>query len=225
MVNDDAPEPRERTEEAAPGTGANDSSQQIGGADRAADRRHALLVALVVGIVGVLGTLFGSLVQIYGADRSQEAAFSEERAKEDRAKRADVYFEFLKAANEYAFDVDQAQECLAKFQRPLRGEEAWRQQVPPEQCTQLLDDLTGSRRTLDGARYRVYVYGSSEAEGRARAVWQYLPQALGWKTWGSDLPMMDGRLFNFNEAAFGQLYANFQRVACREVPVHPRPDC
>lgn len=195
-------------------------------AERVAARRHALLVALLVGIVGVVGTLGGSWLQIYGAASTQEAAFAEQRAKEDRKKRDAVYFKFLDAANAYAFAVNEARDCMIEArdaERP-KGSKKWYADLP-KLCIKILARLPNSRHDFQASRNRVYVYGSALAEQRARVLAGYFPSALGSDTIGSGLPPLNDRFFDFDVEVFHVLYRDFQEIACKEVPARPRKNC
>lgn len=190
--------------------------------DKKAERRHTLVVAIIAGVVGIVGALSGSAVQIYGAARNQEAQFAEQRAKEDRDRRADVYLKFLDAANKYSVATVRTRDCILKA----------RDSRPPGSTSYSLDgtcgknvsDLAPSRQEFQGARNRVFVYGSEEAERQARVIASYLPNAVGGDS-VTGLPPFDDDLFNFSDDQFNEMYRAFNAIVCREVPAQPRATC
>lgn len=191
-----------------------------------ADRWGKLLAAgvptLLAGLIGVGGTIAGGYLQIHAAAQTQQAQTAEQRAEQARDKRADVYFAFLDAANKYSYTVENVRDCITEA-RDSRPPGATSYEVGPG-CVTYINQLAPARQEFQAARNKVYVYGSDEAEQRARAIAAYLPNAVGGDP-KSGLPPFDEDMFNFDGDVFNELYKLFQGTACREVPAEPRANC
>ncbi|MEK6438204.1 hypothetical protein [Pseudonocardia sp. T1-2H] len=190
--------------------------------DKAADRRHTLLIAVLTGVIGIGGALSGSLIQTRSAADAQAAQIAEEREKESRATQADVYFKFLDAADRYGTTTAQVQACLnaARDGRP-DGQEGF---TVDGECGRHVADLAPARYDFQETFNKVSVYGSPEAYVKAVAIAAYLPRAVSGDV-NSGLPPLDARLNSYDRAEFTRRYADFLTVACRDLPAAPRPNC
>lgn len=189
--------------------------------DKSAERWQTIVVAAItamVGITGVAGTIIASWLQVDAMGHNQQAQFAEE----DRNKKADAYLNFLDAANMYAVATENARDCFIQA----------REATPPGKrsysfdstCVQRINNLASTRHDFQRARNKVFVYGSDVAELRATAIASYLPPAVGGDP-ATGLPPIDEALLNYEDAHFNQLYRDFNRLICQEVPAQPRESC
>jgi len=149
--------------------------------------------------------------------RNQSAIFQEERAKEDRDNKAEIYIKFLDAANNYASVAHLLYTCTSELAEESSGQTF----TVDGDCAKLAIDLRASWREFQTARNSVYFFGSEEAERKARVLAAYLPDA----TSAGQLPGDIFDLGSFNFDMFSGLYRDFQRVACMELPANPRKSC
>lgn len=190
---------------------------------RISERRHTSVVALAAGLVGIIGTAVGSWIQIDGASRSQAAQFAEQRATDERTTRADIYFAFLDAANKYSVSTENVRDCIVKARDAASAAGAHNYSLNG-MCAKYASDLASDRFDFQGARNKVYVYGSVAAEREAGLIAGYLPIAIDGDP-ATGLPYIDNRLLNFDQVKFDGMYQDFQATVCREVPAEPRTSC
>jgi hypothetical protein len=194
--------------------------------EKKADRRLAIITVLAtaaVGIVGVIGTVWASKLSVDASIRNQDVQIKEQRAKEDRDRKADVYLNFQETSNKYTTAINAAKTCIlaARDATPVG---ATSYSVGPE-CVKDLNDVAPARYSFQGARNRVFVYGSQEAEDQARRIASYLPSARGVDASHGGLPPLDDSFFNYDDAVFDVMYRAFNRIICQEVPPEPRKGC
>lgn len=204
-------------------------------------KRSQNRLTLAIAVLSVVGTM----VAVYVGGRitlnAQEDQFEEQRAAESRAKRAEVYEEFLRRANRYAYEsysfdescsarvVRGATRLLGKkradlsenFERKIPGaietvlSRLFGRQISPS-CN--ASELARASHTYQAAINEVYVYGSEAAIRAEGLVSRALPPSLSG---------LSGRLTirPVDETGFYSAYRRFQAVMCAEVPAEPRPTC
>jgi hypothetical protein len=193
--------------------------------DKRAERSHdrfSVIATALVGIVGVVGTLAASCIQVDAQLQNQQAQFAEQRAKEERDKRATVYLGFLDKADLYANATESSRACFNRA-REAAGPDSRSFEIGPE-CSRTIGTLAPTRHGFQGARNQVYVYGTQAAEDQAGLIAGYLPPAIGGQP-ESGLPELGTKFNNFDRLEFRQLYQDFQVIICREVPAQPRTAC
>jgi hypothetical protein len=163
------------------------------------------------------GTYFGAKTANDGAAANQQRMIDEERAKVDRDRRAATYIDFLDKANDYAYTVAAVAVCSQKVidARPP-GDTAPVTFGPS--CSAELSSIQSKRHDFQGARNKVFYYGSAEAESAAQELASALPPAVG----GRVEDPIDVRV---DLDRFGRLYSEFNRVVCRDVQTDPRRTC
>ena len=193
--------------------------------EKATERRHTLKLSAITalaGIVGAVGGFAGSSLQVDAQLQNQQAQFAEQRAKEERDKRATVYLDFLDKANLYANATESSRACFNRA-REAAGPNARSFEIGPE-CSKTIGTLAPTRHGFQGARNQVYVYGTQAAEDQAGLIAGYLPPAVGGQP-ESGLPELGTDFNNFDRLQFRKLYQDFQVIVCREVPAQPRTSC
>ncbi|GGK13047.1 hypothetical protein GCM10011583_51260 [Streptomyces camponoticapitis] len=157
----------------------------------------ALIGAVIGGGFSYLGAWHQSRTQL----EAQEAQGREDRKKEDREKRAEVYEGFLGAADIFAVKTNGIiTDCNDGKCSP--DWHAW----------QTL------RAEYQGALNQVWVYGSDEAVTQTGRISAALPKSL-WE------PNADELHLTFESANFRTAYQGFQSLMCRELPASPRTAC
>ncbi|MGQ4712323.1 hypothetical protein ACUN22_01420 [Streptomyces anulatus] len=157
----------------------------------------ALIGAIIGGGFSYLGAWHQSRTQL----EAQEAQGREDRKKEDREKRAEVYEDFLGAADVFAVKTNGIiTDC--KDGKCSPNWHAWQT----------------SRAEYQGALNQVWVYGSDQAVTQTGRVSAALPKSL-WE------PSADELHLTFESANFRAAYQGFQSLMCRELPASPRTAC
>lgn len=157
--------------------------------------------ATVTVVSGLLGGWAGSALTV-------KASVDAER----RVRVGEVYADYLNAADSYytaAADLDRAFDKLT----PTKDGSA----SNPSVLQLPVDAFEEARHDYQGAINDVYVYGSEAAWEANRKVAKVLPVALG-SVAKRDVPRPD-------PVAFGEAYADFLDVFCREATAEPRQDC
>ncbi|MEV7655641.1 hypothetical protein AB0O39_15850 [Streptomyces anulatus] len=191
--------------------GSNDddsaSTQASNGASASGthdERRLIMLgfgVALIGAIIGGGFSYLGAWHQSRTQLEAQGAQGREDRKKEDREKRAEVYEGFLGAADVFAVKTNEiVTDC--KDGKCSPDWHAWQT----------------SRAEYQGALNQVWVYGSDKAVAQTSRVSAALPKSL-WE------PNADELHLTFESANFRATYQGFQSLMCRELPAIPRTAC
>jgi hypothetical protein len=172
---------------------------------------HSMAAQLLPVLLGGILAGAGSYIAIDAKDRQQQREFSEARQRDESNRRADVYAQFLGAANEYAV---QASSALRALQREAAQSENGEFSVD----SAALGGYQQARHAFQGALNNVYVYGSLDGVDAATALARTLPPSLG---------RIDGSLHVGppDADAFQRSYTAMLSVMCREVPARPRPSC
>lgn len=192
--------------------------------EKAADRRHTVIVAIASGVIGIVGALLGSFVQIYGAEQTNHLNVNEERAREDRERRAESYVDFITAAEKTSRALLLLQACVDAEPNPklASGEVVLR-----DSCADQAVEYAPIWQSAVETATTVSIYGSQEAVNRATRLFATLPKApVTDKGRGGFIPL-DGynRLFKFDFESFDSERASFLELACRELVNNPRAVC
>lgn len=192
--------------------------------EKQADRKVTITVAVstaLVGIIGVIGTIWGSHISVDASIRNQDLQANEARAKEDRDSRKEAYFDFLKATHKYGTSAWNSSKCFRPngYSVNSKGELVYLD----DDCPELMKQLSTAGADFDAARNKVFVYGSESAEEQAKSISDHLPatNAIGLLMEGRNVLVLE--TFSLDE--FNRLYLQFDAIACREIPAEPRKTC
>ncbi|MFB6550160.1 hypothetical protein [Streptomyces sp. NPDC056405] len=160
-----------------------------------------LAVALAGALIGGFFSYLGAWQQSRSQTASQESQYREERSKEDREKRADVYEKLLETSNLFAIATDEiVNDCSDRNCSPDWGK--WE----------------NARFEFQGSLNAVWVYGSDDAAAQAGAISATLPESIGF-------PKPDELHIRVKSLEFARAYSEFQALMCRELPAVPRKGC
>lgn len=192
---------------------------------RAVDRRHTTIIAIISGVIGIIGALAGSYVQIYGAAQTNNSDIKEARAKEDREHRADAYVAFLAAAEKSSDILVAAKTCVEAEPSPKLDTGMI---VLRDVCAQEILSYSSIWQTMVDAGTRVSIYGSQEAFERARQIANTLPEGP-WADpghQGKHIPL-DGynSIFKFDFGQYKPAHDSFLLLVCQELVNSPRGAC
>jgi hypothetical protein len=181
-----------------------------------------IFVAIVTAAAAIGGSFVGATKANDGNAAIQQQAIAEQRAKDDRDKKADIYLHYLENANTYANSVEDAYTCIYNYAIAPEPKGS-----APQSCIDAINRLQTPRFDYQGSINELYIYGSDEANRAHRAVSATLPASVGYLTVpGTGLPPLN-EVFGqkFDRVAFGRAYSNFLKIVCMEVPARPRPNC
>lgn len=185
-----------------------------------------IIVPTLVAVVALAGTFLGSLQANNSSRETQRNQFNEERVKADRDRRADVYLKFLAAAYTYHSKLVSLVSACPPFPDvlPNRSAEDHNKAVGIHHLcvTQEEAKATTEAEAFRSAQNEVYIFGSDEASDIAQELGRAFPDSVspGRKPLApGEIPAYIGR------ADFGDPYAEFQKMACREIPATPRSKC
>ncbi|QKV72499.1 hypothetical protein HUT10_00580 [Amycolatopsis sp. Hca4] len=150
MPDEETPAPDQ-----SPSDGANSQPQDP---EKRADRRVAIISVIAtaaLGVLGVAGTIVGSKLSVDASIRNQEFQASELRAKENREKRTDTYFNFLDAAEKYATATTALYYC--RYPPTIGGQIT---HLHLDECTNEAKLQSLAHDALLTTGTKVYVYGS-----------------------------------------------------------------
>lgn len=187
-------------------------------------------------IVPVISALFSGLAAVYGAQSGaakanegaiavQRQIMNEQRAREDRKTKEEVYLKFLDNADTYNTDTNKATSCLDGARKQARSTNS-SESTAFLDCTAELNDLRSSRYAFQGSINEVYIYGSNEALLASQQVAYTLPASIGSSTIGGrGIPRIGQLLTERDQREFTRAYSDFLTVACNEVPARRRSNC
>jgi len=185
-------------------SGEGDQGRRNVRSQRSEDRRlalYGLAGALAGAILGGLFSFWGSWQQARTQLEAQVAQNREDRSKEDREKKAEVYEEFLDTANSFAVETNKIiTDCK------------------DGKCSPDWDKWQTARYNYQGAVNRVSVWGSDAASDQMAELSETLPNSL----WSPD---SDSISLHFKSKEFSVSYLAFQSLMCRELPANPRKGC
>jgi hypothetical protein len=161
--------------------------------------RSSFVYIALPAVAALLGALIGAFASFGGAYYSSQ----QDIHKNERDKRAQVYFSYLEAANTYAQVNDRLHEAMAAGQATDDVFQRWRQAA------------ADYRRASND----VSVYGSDDAWNKHLKVAAALPKPRWWEV----LP--PGPIGGTNRNLFRNAYNDFLAVMCREIPLSPRRGC
>lgn len=190
-------------------------------------------VPAIVAIVALVGSYFGATLAYKGTQEAQRIQISEERAKVERDKRADVYLKLLSAAAKLGAEAGQlSYECgrlhiqdhPASPATPPDGESEHkankqRQQLEYLKCMWSNDHLKGPIQEFLDAQNSVYIYGTTEAIVAVNRI--AIELDLGLTNNEKQKSPLVNSVFDLQSAA----YMAFRQVLCKELPSNPRPEC
>lgn len=194
----------EAVPDAGPETKSKKSSSITARARKApTDGKRDYRVAAIAAISALAGAAVGAAASIWIA----HVQIHEQRATEAREKKAQVYSDYLNAANNYSLATGRLAEELKKST-----------QAEPDKITvntPAIKNFFDARSNYQDQVNLVYVYGSDEAWKRHRKVAGVLP------------PSLDSHEANLevDSTKFLAAYQGFQEVFCEEVPAQPRDGC
>lgn len=168
----------------------------------------------------LIAVIIGGIITFVGNYFVQSLIFQQEAVQAAREKREEVYFDFLKYANEYDTSVTQSKECLNNFDKYANDEG-----ILNERCTNILNDLQSARFNFNRSKTQVFVYGSDVAVSRRDALSRVLPDSRGEATIENTGWPQFTEVKNYNTKAFSTPYLDFLTVACQELPAQPRASC
>lgn len=200
------------------------------GTDATANRLSAwerIGIPVAVAVLALLGSFTATTLANNTATENQRALFAEERASAEREKRADVYFAFLSAVEQYVRRASILNTCLASSTLPVT--------LLPEGrlsgCTSQINDISEAATAVTKALNEVYVYGSNAANEHASAIADaLLVGEANLNAGDAEPPDRQGKpariiSFPFHKDQYLRHVAEFRRVVCREVPANPRSGC
>ncbi|MGY0389166.1 hypothetical protein ACWZJV_19545 [Nocardioides sp. WG-D5] len=166
------------------------------------DGKHDLRIAVVAAVSALAGAAVGAGASIWIA----HAQIDEQRATEARERKAQVYSDYLNAANNFSVAAGRLTEELKT------STQAERDKLTPN--TPIIKNYYDARSNYQDQVNRVYVYGSDEAWKRHRTMAGVLPPSLQ----SYDIEKVDS-------TKFLAAYQGFQEILCEEVPAQPRDGC
>lgn len=189
------------------GDAGTDGSAAANGAhaSNSLNERKMVIAGLVVALAGALIGGFFSYLGAWQQSRSQMAAqesqYREDRAREDREKRSDVYKGMLDSSNAFAVATDEiATDCS------------------DGKCSPDWSKWENTRFEFQSALNNVWIYGSDDAATQAEVISTALPESIGF-------PKPDELRISVKSVEFAQAYSGFQALMCRELPAVPRRGC
>ncbi|MHA6793155.1 hypothetical protein ACVGVM_06475 [Pseudonocardia bannensis] len=157
-------------------------------------------------MLGVIGALVGALIGSAASFGGQIYVGHQQVAKEDRDKKAAVYFAYLDAANELANETRDLQRSYASLPPD----------APPPAAA--YGEWQTARFKYQGAINDLSVYGSDAAWDIHRRVAAALPRSLN--------PSRDPvRVEAVDDARLTSGTQDFLDLACQELPASPRAGC
>lgn len=168
----------------------------------------------------LLAVLVGGLITFGSNYFVQKMIFQQEAKQSAREKREEVYFDFMKYANEYDAAVSESKECLGNFDKYINSDG-----LLNERCTKIVNDLQAARFNFNRSKTQVFVYGSDEAVSRRDAIGRVLPDSRGEVTIKNTGWPQFTEVLKYDTRAFSAPYLDFMSVACRELPSSPRNNC
>lgn len=200
-----------------------ENSIKIADADNVSNRTiRELAIPILVALVAVAGTCVGVLITADAGEKSQGRQISEERAKAEREKRAEIYFRFMTDSQSYYRRQSQDVESCAPGGNGTKPSDM--QLTTLVRC--LLDDpkLAELADPLTKSRNELYVYGSDRANHFADLMIQTFPLIV------HPVNFRHRSVVTFNDQIrlgidFEVNYVEFRTVACGELPPNPRPKC
>lgn len=168
----------------------------------------------------LIAVIVGGVITFGGNYFVQNLIFQQESAQAAREKREEVYFDFLKYANEYDTSVTSSKDCLNNFQKYANSEG-----ILNERCTKILTDLQTARFNFNRSKTQVFVYGSDAAVAKRNALSQVLPDSRGEATIENTGWPQFTKVKDYDTKAFSEPYLDFLTVACQELPAQPRASC
>jgi hypothetical protein len=222
---------------------SQDQSGQTAGAGAPADGSRGkesvrlsavdrIVVPLVVAILAFLASFVAANISNSGAAENQRAQIEEQRKKDDRDRRFEIYVAYLDAVSAFTPPFRQMIKCL---------------RVTPQDrgsCAKALSE-NEIRNDLQSSFNRVVIYGSDRVHAAARELFvamlpfdEPLPpvRQTGQPVPSSaprvvevaprELPTSVGALSADDvEARYRRAYAGFLSVVCSELPNIPRASC
>jgi hypothetical protein len=163
------------------------------------------LIGVALGGLLTFGATWITTNQTISAENGrQKADFNEQRSEETRQKQAEIYDKVLKTGEDWALSRAIEARCVA-------GSEV--------DCARP-HDAHGHNQAFREAVWDVYIFGSGAATDAARSLADTIPG-----TWvGSDVFEID-LAAPFDDVAYSDAYANFQKVMCSELPAQPKSNC
>ncbi|MDX2827795.1 hypothetical protein PV416_43795 [Streptomyces ipomoeae] len=160
-----------------------------------------LAVALAGALIGGFFSYLGAWQQSRAQMAAQESLYREDRAREDREKRSEVYKRLLETSNSFAVATDEiATDCSDR------------------KCSPDWSEWEDARFEFQGALNEVWIYGSDDAAAQAEVISTTLPESIGF-------PKPDELHIGVKSVEFAQAYSGFLALMCRELPAVPRNGC
>lgn len=183
--------------------------------------KTSLILPLVVAALSVLGAIGGAYLGSRATIITQREQAREERLAEARSQRANVYSDFLQAADRYHLSQTR---IAASIKRAKLSPLACGRQIGTSSgsvCGVGTADLkTNEALRLDAtaALFDVYAFGSGRGVVIAVGLSKAMPGVLG----DSDRRFVTD---DVNENSFAASYTSLLRVMCREASASPRRVC
>lgn len=166
------------------------------------DGKRDYRIAFIAAVSALVGAAVGAVASIWIA----HVQINEQRATEAREKKAQVYSDYLNAADNYSVATGRLTGELKK------STQADRDKITLN--TPAIKNYLDARSTYQDQVNLVYVYGSDEAWKRHRKMAAVLPPSLQ----SPDIEVVDS-------TKFLAAYQGFQEIFCEEVPAQPRDGC
>ncbi|MFI5709797.1 hypothetical protein [Kribbella sp. NPDC051620] len=163
--------------------------------------RLAAVGAALLALLGVGGTVAGAAIGAGSASKTTSQQQGEERDREAREKRGQVYADYLSATALYQAGLERLQQSKAQGDA---AETEFRALVVLYQTFVNKADL-------------VFIYGSDDAWEAHLMIRSAIPEVMGGPAGGISGPV---GMENYNSA-----YNSFQAVFCREASARPRAGC
>ncbi|WP_328500583.1 hypothetical protein OG828_07685 [Streptomyces sp. NBC_00457] len=203
-AGDDDGDPNPGTRQVRGNSNTSTTAPDTSSSQHSEDHRIVLIgfaVALIGALIGGVFSYLGAYQQARTQIESQSSQLFEDQKKEQREKRAEVYEEFLKAADTFAVETNKIiTDCK------------------DGKCSPNWGDWQTARYDYQGAVNHVWVFGSDAAVKQLVAVSGTLPESV----WA---PNSDELNLRFKSTGFTTAYNGFQSLMCRELPAQPRNSC